>query len=95
MAHATRAGVLKATNYNKVEWAIGHKRDFKHSTMTGYWVKSVDTYYIASYGRVIGFYDASADRWYALDMGFSVTTTRHQNLMRKVIKEGSEECLSY
>lgn len=68
-------------NYKTIESKIYNRQNFRGNSMTGLW--NGDTFVIFSYNTPIGwFYDGG---WEIDSRRYSVTTSRHQGLIRKAL----------
>lgn len=81
-------------NYKQIEELIGFKSNFKH----GYSMSAErdgDEYVIWSYRTVIARYDLLNGKWWVNPNKYSVTTSKQQNIIRRVAtREGWTEPLT-
>lgn len=72
-------------NYKQIETLIADKIEFKH----GYSMSAQRTAYsyrIYSYTTCIARYDFESGEWWIDDKRYSVTTSKQQNIVRRVAK---------
>jgi hypothetical protein len=80
---------IKATNLDKVRWAVERKRSFIHPSMSGV-REATGSYIIKSYNQVIAIYSPTMERWYVVQDNYTVTTARHKSLVLQTIYAGGE-----
>lgn len=94
---------MKQMNQRDAIHYIATRQDFKASALSGNYVKFTPLsgrldlaeyeklreahadYVVFSYGTPIAWY--TADGWYVVEQKFSVTTSKHQNYVRRAIAE--------
>lgn len=67
-------------NYTEIAHKLRVKEPFEGNTMSGSW--GIYTYTVLSYDTVIATYDSQMDKVWINPKRFSVTTSRHQNLVK-------------
>jgi hypothetical protein len=70
-------------NYTQVEELIGFRETFKHGRSMSAETKNGE-YVIWSYSTVIARYDFDAGKWWINPNKYSVTTSKQQNIIRRV-----------
>jgi len=71
-------------NYRQIEQRLGALAPFRGNTMTGEWSSDRQTFFVWSYGTVIAEYDAATGNAWMNHHRYSVTTSRQQNIVRRV-----------
>ena len=73
---------MEYTNYKQAPNAVAQMLNFKGNTMSGWWLDS-SQYVVFSYAKEIGRYDRLTDKLTINAEKYSVTTSRHQNIVRR------------
>jgi hypothetical protein len=68
-------------NYKTIESKLRNREPFNGNSLRAYWAGS--DYRVISYSTMIAAYLADESKTYINDTKYSVTTSRHQNLVRK------------
>ena len=71
-------------NYGQIEHRLGALAPFTGNTLRGDWSEDRETFSVWSYGTIIAEYDAITQNAWINHKRYSVTTSRHQNIVRRV-----------
>lgn len=75
-------------NYKEIEQLLADLTPFKHAHSMSARIEG-DTYRVLSYSTLIGEYSFATNQWnYFNDSKYSVTTSKQQNILRRVIAKG-------
>jgi hypothetical protein len=78
---------MKRINQRQAVEAIRNKEEFKAGALSGGWVSSYpEGYVVRSYSTVIATH-IEDELWLCDDKKYSVTTSRHQSIVRQAIGE--------
>lgn len=76
---------MKRINQRQAVEAIRDKEEFKAGALSGGWVRCPEGYVVKSYNTIIATY--IAEMWHSDIRRYSVTTSRHQSIVRRAIGE--------
>lgn len=71
-------------NYRQIEDRLELFQPFRGNSMTGNWTADNETFVVWSYSTIIAEYDATTGNAWINHRRYSRTTSRQQNLIRKV-----------
>lgn len=81
-------------NYKEVEQLLAERKPFKHAhSMRAEY--SGDTYEVYSYRTLIAKYDTAENTWWLNENKYSVTTSKQQSILRRVISRGTSPSPAY
>ena len=78
---------MKRINQRQAVEAIRNKEKFKAGALSGGWSDSASQYVVKSYDVILATFLWISGKWYVDNQRYSVTTSRHQSIVRQAIGE--------